>query len=90
MFKEGDLIYCIKGSETLKLYKDHVYTIYKIDGNWLRLVEGPHKAALSFRFRKCLEHNPINELLYPDYEIFTHNEKKYLKPKKVWYTNIRN
>lgn len=83
MFKVGDLVYCIKESTLFKIYKDHVYTIYKIDGNWLRLVERSHKEALSFRFRKCLEHNSINEILYPDYEIFTHNEKKYLKPKEM-------
>jgi hypothetical protein len=33
--------------------------------------------------RKVYELNPINKLLYPDYEIFTYNEKKYLKPKEM-------
>lgn len=84
MIKVGDRVYCIRESELLKVYKDHVYTVYKIEGSFmLELIERPNKSILTNRLRKCLEHNPINELLYPDYEIFTYNEKKYLKPKKV-------
>lgn len=84
MFKVGDLVYCIRESQLLKVYKDHVYTVYKMNGNsMLELVERPTKAILTNRLRKCIEHNSLNEILYPDYEIFTYNEKKYLKPKKV-------
>lgn len=90
MYKVGDLVVYLKHFDTYIHFDKQFFTIGKVyvvgevDNEFIDIINPLLYGKVHItQIQKVYELNPINKLLYPDYEIFTYNEKKYLKPKEM-------